>query len=128
MLLLDTHALVWLASDQTQLTSAGKACVRQAAGRLFVSSISSLEIALLVKRGRLELPLAPQAFVEASLHQHGVEEVPVDTAVAVASVALPDLHNDPFDRIIVATALARGLSVLSKDTVMPHYPGLTVLW
>lgn len=128
MLLLDTHALVWLASDQAQLTPTGEACIRRAAGRLFVSSISGLEIALLVKRGRLDLPLPPQAFIDESLRQHGVEEVPVDTAVAVASVALPDLHNDPFDRIIVATALARGLVVLSKDTTLPRYPGLTVVW
>jgi PIN domain nuclease of toxin-antitoxin system len=128
MLLLDTHALVWLASDQRQLTPAGKVCIRQAAGRLFVSSISSLEIALLVKRGRLELPLAPQLFIEQSLRQHGIEEIPVDTAIAVACAALPDLHNDPFDRIIAATALARGLDVLSKDTMLPQYPGLTVVW
>jgi len=128
MLLLDTHVLVWLASDQSRFTAAGKACVRQAAGRLFVSSISSLEIALLVKRGRLELPVQPQAFVEQSLRHHGIEEIPVDTAIAIASAALPDLHNDPFDRIIVATALVRGLDVLSKDTILPGYPGLTVIW
>lgn len=128
MLLLDTHALVWLASDQTQLTPAGKECIREAAGRLFISSISSLEIALLVKRGRLELPLPPQPFVEQSLHQHGIEEIPVDTAIAVASAALPDMHNDPFDRIIAATALAHGLDVLSRDAVLPQYPGLTVVW
>jgi len=52
----------------------------------------------------------------------------MDTAIAVASAGLPDVHNDPFDRIIAATALSRGLDVLSKDTVLPRYPGLNVVW
>jgi len=72
MLLLDTHAFVWLASDQTQLTPVGKKRIRQAAGRLFISSITGLEIALLVKRGRLELPVQPLTFIDQSLHQHGI--------------------------------------------------------
>ena len=59
MLLLDTHALIWLASDQQHLTEQGKFAIHQAAGRLFLSAISTLEIALLVKRNRLELPQYP---------------------------------------------------------------------
>lgn len=128
MLLLDTHAFVWLASDQTQLTAAGTSAVRAAAGALCISAITGLEIALLVKRGRLQLPLAAADFVERAARQHGIEEVPVDLAIALHSAALPDIHNDPFDRLIVATALTRGCPVLSKDTVLPQYPGLTVLW
>ena len=128
MLLLDTHALVWLASDQAQLTVAGKAAIRAAAGSLCISSITGLEIALLVKRGRLDLPLPPAEFVERAIRQHAIEEVPVDLAIALRSAVLPDIHNDPFDRLIVATALARGCPVLSKDTVLPQYPGVAVLW
>ena len=128
MLLLDTHAFVWLASDQRQLSGRAVATVRQSAGQLYLSSISSLEIALVVKRNRLHLPLPPQDFVERALHQHGIEELPLDTPVLTRSAALPDIHNDPFDRIIVAVALIRGLSILSKDTVIPQYPGTTVVW
>jgi PIN domain nuclease of toxin-antitoxin system len=128
MLLLDTHAFVWLASDQTQLTAAGKAAIRAAAGALCISSITGLEIALLVKRGRLELPLPPREFIERALRQHGIEEIPVDVEIALRSAALPDIHNDPFDRIIAATALNRGCPLLSKDTVLPRYPGMTLLW
>jgi PIN domain nuclease of toxin-antitoxin system len=128
MLLLDTHALVWLASDQEQLTDVGKAMIRQFAGRLFMSAISSLEIALLVKRSRLELPLPPERFVAECLRHHAITEIPVDTAIAMAAAALPDIHNDPFDRILAATAIIRGLELLSKDTVLPRYPGLNVSW
>ncbi|MFM8379136.1 MAG: type II toxin-antitoxin system VapC family toxin [Planctomycetia bacterium] len=128
MLLLDTHALVWLASDQTHLTDLGKTLVQRASGRLFLSAISSLEIALLVKRNRLELPLPPQQFVADSIRQHGITEIPVDSTIAMAAAALPDIHSDPFDRILAATALLHGLQLLSKDSVLRQYPGVTVAW
>lgn len=128
MLLLDTHAFVWLAADQDQLTGRGKAAIRESAGRLFVSSMSSLEIALLVKRNRLELPLPPERFVAETLRHHGINEIPVDSTIAMAAAALPDIHNDPFDRILAATALVQQLDLLSKDTVLPRYPGLRVIW
>ena len=128
MLLLDTHALVWLASDRDQLTETGQAAVRRAAGRLFMSAISSLEIALLVKRSRLELPLPPEQFVAECLRHHGITEIPVDTPIAMAAAALPNIHNDPFDRILAATAIIHRLELLSKDTVLPQYPGLRIVW
>lgn len=128
MLLLDTHALVWLASDQDQLSDRGKSIIRDAAGRLFMSAISSLEIALLVKRGRLQLPMPAELFVFETLRQHGITEIPVDCTIAMGAAVLPDIHNDPFDRILVATAIARRLDLLSKDTVLPTYPGLRVIW
>lgn len=128
MLLLDTHALVWLASDQDLLTDRCKNVIRQAAGRLFMSAISSLEIAILVKRNRLELPLPPEQFVAESLRHHGINEIPVDSKIAMTAAALPDIHNDPFDRILAATAIIHGLELLSKDAVLPNYPGLKVVW
>lgn len=128
MLLLDTHALVWLASDQNLLTEHGKTLIRQAAGRLFMSAISSLEIALLVKRNRLELPLRPEQFVAETLRHHGITEIPVDSTIAMAAAALPDIHNDPFDRILASTAIIHGLELLSKDAVLPRYVGLRVVW
>ena len=128
MLLLDTHAFVWLASDQKLLTEHGKTLIRQAAGRLFMSAISSLEIALLVKRNRLELPLRPEQFVAETLRHHGITEIPVDSTIAMAAAALPDIHNDPFDRILASTAIIHGLELLSKDAVLPRYVGLRVVW
>ena len=128
MLLLDTHALVWLASDQEQLTEQGRTAIRRAAGRLFLSAISSLEIELLVKRNRLELPLPPERFLPAAVQQHGLVEIPLDSTIALTAAALPDIHNDPFDRVLAATAIVHRLTLLSKDGVLPKYPGLTVVW
>jgi PIN domain nuclease of toxin-antitoxin system len=123
MLLLDTHAFVWLTSDVAQLPPVARETIRQEAARLFLSSISALEIGLLVKRGRLDLPLLPAEFIERALTHHGIHEIPMDHEIALASAALPDLHNDPFDWILVATAQARDLRIVSKDTQLARYPG-----
>ena len=128
MLLLDTHAYIWLASDQSQLTPAGLEAIRGSAGTLFVSSISALETALLVKRGRLQLPCAPLLFYRRALEQHHLHEVAVDHEVAFQSADLPDIHNDPFDRLLVATALVRQMTILSRDAILPRYPGVRVVW
>lgn len=128
MLLLDTHVIVWLASAQKNLSLRVKQAIRQNAEELFISSISALEIAILVKRNRLRLPVGAGEFVERALKQHGIHEIPVDRQIAIASASLPDIHNDPFDRIILATALLNGMSILSKDRVIPQYRDMKVIW
>jgi len=128
MLLFDTHAFVWLASTPKELSPAAKRAIQGHADRLYLSSISALEIAILVKRERLTLPMAPAEFVDRALRQHGIHEIPVDRHVAIASTALPDLHNDPFDRIIVATARLNGLAIVSRDRLIRSYPEVRIVW
>ncbi|MBN1671759.1 MAG: type II toxin-antitoxin system VapC family toxin [Kiritimatiellae bacterium] len=128
MLLLDTHAFVWLASDLKKLPARARQAVRANAGALFLSSISGLEIGILVKRERLTLPVAPDLFIGRALEQHAVQELPVTWEAAYASSRLPDIHNDPFDRIIVATAHIHDMPILSKDRAIRQYPGTTVVW
>ena len=128
MHLLDTHVVVWLASDQKNLSLRVKQTIRQNADELFISSISALEIAILVKRNRLRLPLDAGEFIERALKQHGIHEVPVDRQIAIASTSLPDIHNDPFDRLIVATALLNDMRIVSKDKVISQYPDVKVIW
>ena len=128
MLLLDTHVFVWLASDQRQLTPKVRELIRKHAGAVFLSSISALEIAILAKRNRLRLPLPPEAFVERALAQHDIGEIPVTRDIACRSALLPDIHNDPFDRIIIATAKVRNLLIVSKDSRLSSYPETRVAW
>lgn len=128
MLLLDTHAFVWLVSDQEQLTTDALNAVSANAGRLHLSSVSGLEIGLLVKRERLELPASPDVFMRQGMAQHGVQEIPMTWEIAYRSSCLPELHNDPFDRIIIATAQLNGMDILSRDQMIPTYPGTRVIW
>ena len=128
MLLLDTHAYVWLLSDLGQLTKGGKALIRENAGQLYISAVTPWEIALLTQRERLKLPRPAEEYIATGSRQHGVQEIPVDGPVAMASVRLPPVHTDPFDRVLVATAIQYKMAILSRDGMLSAYPGVTVRW
>lgn len=126
--LLDTHALVWLATDPSQLGRQGTRAVAEMARSLHVSSVTAWELALLARRGKLELPLPAGEFYRLALLQHGVDEIRLAGDDALAAVELPAIHNDPFDRILVAVAQREGLVLISKDAQMARYPGVQVIW
>ncbi len=128
MLLLDTHAFVWLASDLSKLPLQVKNEIRRNAGNLYISSISSMEISLLVKKNKLTLSLNPHEFIKRALAQHRIIDFPVDWQIANFAVSLPQIHNDPFDRLIIATAIINDLTIISKDSNFPNYPKAKVLW
>jgi PIN domain nuclease of toxin-antitoxin system len=128
MVLLDTHAFVWLVSDQTQLESEGLALISKNMNSIYISSITALEISLLVKKERLILPVAPDIFLESALEHHNIEEIPVEKNILFKSSNLPDIHNDPFDRIIIATAQIKNMKLITKDLNIKKYPDLITVW
>ncbi|HEV7667965.1 MAG TPA: type II toxin-antitoxin system VapC family toxin [Thermoanaerobaculia bacterium] len=128
MLLLDTCALLWLVGDRGKLSATAVGRIKTQRGELFVSAISAFEIGVKHRKGKLELPLEPGAWFEAALRFHGLRELPVTGSIAAASTALPLLHADPCDRLIVATALLHGMTVLTPDPLIAGYPGVQTVW
>ena len=128
MLLLDTCTLLWLAGDPGKLSGKAVDLIRHHADGLFISAISAFEIAVKHRRGGLRLPIEPLEWVPAALKHHGVNELPVTCGIVAASVALPAHHNDPADRIIVATAQIEDLTILSPDKLIGRYEGTRVQW
>lgn len=128
MLLLDTHALIWLATDLTQLTESAKSAIRFHAAELHVSVISALEISLLTKCGKLDWGKNPLSRFEQALEHHFVTTVPIDSEIAWISGQLPPIHRDPFDRIIIATAQVHGMTILTKNRTIPTYPKVKAVW
>lgn len=128
MILLDTCALLWLAADQEKLSTRAREAIRERAGELFVSSISAFEIAIKVRRGKLELPMEPGVWFKEVLDHHGLVEIPVDGEIAARAVALAPLHNDPCDRFIIATALHHRMAVVTADPFFTRYEGVKVIW
>lgn len=123
MLLLDTNALLWLILGDRRLGTRAHRAIDEAlaSGDAAVSAISFWEIALLVRKGRLELPWPVEA-TRRYLLDHGLKELPVDGEVAWRSVFLTELHDDPADRIIVATALA-GHRLVTADRRLLDWSG-----
>ena len=122
-MLLDTHALVWLRLGDLRLGPHARREVDQAwqADELAVSAMSYWEAAMLAARGRIALPVDAYAWRRENLDQ-GVIEIPVDGAIAVRAGLLPDLHGDPADRIIIATAL-EGHRLVTGDRRILDWPG-----
>ncbi|MEE9368758.1 MAG: type II toxin-antitoxin system VapC family toxin [Pontiella sp.] len=128
MLLLDTHALIWLATDLSQLTESAKSAIRFHSTELHVSAITALEISMLTSCGKLDWGKKPLSRFQRALEHHHMEEVPVDFDIAWDSARLPEIHRDPFDRIIIATAQKFGMTILTKDRTIPTYPKVKAVW
>jgi len=124
MIILDTHIWVnWIVRGEAALPPA-MAEAMQKEDRLAVSAISCFEVAMLASRGKLELPLPVNEWLREALGQSGVESLPITCEIANRSVSLAEIHRDPADRIIIATALVHDAKLASIDSVFPAYPEL----
>lgn len=128
MLLLDTHAVIWLATDLSQLTEKAKSAIRYHATELHISAVTALEISLLIQRGKLDWGKNAHARFRQAVGHHRLTEIPVDSEVAWLSAQLPPIHRDPFDRILIATAQKHKMTILTKDRTIPTYPKVKVVW
>ena len=131
MIVLDTHAWIWWVSNPDQLPKTANRLIAKAADdqAIFISSISAWEVAVLVARDRLQLTVPVGDWIAASQALPSVHFVPVDNDIAVRSVLLPgNLHNDPADRIIIATAITRNAVLITKDQKIRAYPHVRTAW
>lgn len=119
-MILDTCALIWLAVDQSKLSHAALRAIDETT-ELNISSISAFEIGQKYKRGQLELSLAPRAWFNRALAQHKITVIDLSPDICLAATELPDIHKDPFDRLIIATAKARHQSVVTSDLIFEKY-------
>ena len=119
-LLVDTCAIVWLATGDRKLSKSARDVMRDAELLCF-SSISIWEIARLVKAGDLELPVSPARLAELLVEQYEMKELPVNNSASLRASALPEFHKDPADRFIIATALLNDLTVVTGDHRFAEY-------
>lgn len=129
VILLDTHALLWWALDPAKLSETARVwCERMEVEGGFASSISIWEIGVKVQRGKLELGISTDELARRIADSAVVELLSVDCSTWIRSLALPWEHRDPADRVIVASALLRGLPVLTKDTRIHAFAGANCIW
>ncbi len=128
MVILDTCTLIWLASNQDKLSAKAKSTIRHQSDALFVSAISAFEIGLKEKKGLIELALPVKKWFTDTLEFHGIHEISVTSDILIEAVQLPKIHNDPCDRIIVATAIMNNLKVVSPDTHIASYKRNLAVW
>jgi PIN domain nuclease of toxin-antitoxin system len=126
-LLLDTHVALWAAGGNSRLPERARDLIADSANGVAVSVVALWEIAIKhSKRGAPEMPLsakeALQGFAEA-----GFELLTVKPAHVVSTEMLPDLHADPFDRMLVAQALTEGFRLVTSDKIVAKYDKSIIL-
>ena len=125
-LLLDTHVLVWLMFGEAKLgRKAAKAINLAARGnRLLVSAITPWEIGVLVAKKRIDLHQDAMQWVRTAISLPGMKLLPLEPEIAVASTSLPfEMHADPADRILVATARHLGATLVTADRALLDISG-----
>lgn len=129
MILLDTHALVWLKVEPAKLSPAAREAIRAARQRdgLAISAITLWELAWLATHGRLHVTGTVDAFVEKIAATIAIR--PITAQIAVLTNQLPSNYpSDPSDRLIGATAMSEGIALVTKDRTIRNCKQIETIW
>lgn len=121
-LLLDTHLLLWAAGSPERLSATTRTLLEAPENELFFSAASLWEIAIKRGLGRNDFQVDARV-LRRGLLDNGYNELPITSEHSVAIDALPPIHKDPFDRILVAQAMVEGIILLTADALVARYPG-----
>ena len=126
-LLLDTVAFLWLAEDDARLSAVAREAIVDPANDVFLSAASAWEIAIKHGLGRLRLHMPPDEYVPEQRLLHRIETLGIDEDATLQVGKLPDLHRDPFDRLLIAQAIVHGLTIVTPDRLIRGYT-VPILW
>jgi PIN domain nuclease of toxin-antitoxin system len=121
-LLLDTHLLLWAASDPERLSAEARGLIENPENEVLFSAASLWEVAIKSSLGREDFRVNAR-LLRRSLLDNGYGELRVGSEHAVAIDGLPPIHRDPFDRILVAQGMVEGITLLTGDAVVARYGG-----
>ena len=123
--LLDTCALLALARGD--LPDAAGLALRSAPEAI-VSVVTAWEVAIKVAAGKIRLNEPPAQWFSGLVEHHDLRELPLDARTACAAAALPLIHRDPFDRVLVAMAQGHALTILTSDHNIRKYSSVKTVW
>lgn len=127
ILLLDTHALLWFALDDPQMSRTADSLIRDPANTKFVSPALYWEIAIKMSVGKYILTAPHATFFEGAITLNDFRVLHIEPKHTAVVATLPFHHRDPFDRLLVAQALAESITLISADAILDPY-GVDRLW
>jgi PIN domain nuclease of toxin-antitoxin system len=125
--LLDTHTFIWWNNEPERLSERVHSLISDEGVEVFFSAVSAWEISVKYGKGRLQLPVPPVEFVLTRVYREGFQALPIDINHAVNVGRLPPIHNDPFDRLLVAQSQLQGFPILTSDANIARYD-VEVIW
>jgi PIN domain nuclease of toxin-antitoxin system len=125
LLLLDTCTFLWWTTGDPSVPEAVRDRLRDQDQQVFLSAVSTWEICVKFALGRLPLAAPPADYVPDRRRRLGIVAIDLQEADVLAITKLPPLHRDPFDRMLAAQAIARGMTLVTPDPGVRAYPCLT---
>ena len=126
-ILLDTCTFLWIITDDPKLSRQARKLFVDHENEVYLSVASTWEIAIKYKLGKLSLPKPPQKYIPSKRKQHDIDSLALNEEATLYLTKLPDLHKDPFDRILICQAIVEGLIILTPDELITQYP-LQSMW
>lgn len=126
-LLLDTCTFLWLITDSQQLSARVRPLLLDRSNSVFFSAVSAWEISVKFGLGKLPLPQPPSTFVPFERARHDLQPLPLSESACLAVGRLPDLHKDPFDRMLICQSIIEGLTLVTPDPLICQY-AVSVVW
>lgn len=120
-ILLDTHVFLWFISGDPRLPEALREAIQDINNTVFLSAVSLWEATVKYQLGKLPLPDVPGTYLPLQRERHRIASLPLDEASVGHLTALPSLHRDPFDRMLVCQALHHGLTLATLDGDIREY-------
>ena len=120
--LLDTCVFLWIVRGDSALSATARAMFSDPGNLVYLSAVSAWEITVKHKLGRLPLSEPPETYVPKERAKHRILPLDLTESSVLVLERLPDLHADPFDRMLVCQAIAHGMVLLTPDTQIQAYP------
>lgn len=120
-LLLDTHIFLWFISADSRLPILFRDAIREPKNAMFLSVASLWEIIIKYNLGKLPLPQSPELYIPRQRQIHRIRSLPISESSLRNLASLPDLHRDPFDRILISQALGGSLTLVTVDPEIVKY-------
>lgn len=125
MVLLDTHTLIWFMFDDSKLSDKALSIIKSE-DKVFISIASLWELAIKQSLGKLDLDCSIQDVVD-ELRKANISVLPIEPKHLDCLKALPFIHRDPFDRLLIAQATSETMALVTKDSIIPQYD-ISTIW
>ena len=125
-LLLDTCTFLWVATGRPELSKLAREAYEDPDNDLYLSVASAWEMAIKHKRGNLGLPDSAERFISHARRRLSIQSLVLDEEMILQVGRLPELHRDPFDRMLICQAIVVGMAILTPDELIRQYPVRTI--
>lgn len=121
-ILIDTHVFLWAITEDERLSDEHRAIYLDSSSQLYLSVASVWEMLIKSGIGKLPLPRPASNFILRQMEKNQIDMLTIRAAHLIQLESLPPIHRDPFDRMMVAQAMAEGMPIISADVAFRRYP------